>query len=53
MKFESKSAGNDWYVTFGTESDKYIDAIKGVSVNGDTWESSDTTPSTGGKISQI
>ena len=49
VKFESKSAGNDWYVTFGTESDKYIDAIKGVSVNGDTWESSDTTPSTGGK----
>ena len=52
VKFESKSAGNDWYVTFGTESDKsdnYINAIKGVSVNGDTWESSDTTPSTGGK----
>ena len=49
VKFESKSAGNDWYVTFGMESDKYIDAIKGVSVNGDTWESSDTTPSTGGK----
>ena len=52
VKFESKSAGNDWYVTFGTESDKsdnYINAITGVSVNGNPWKSSNGTPSTGGK----
>ena len=52
VKFESNSAGDDWYVTFGTESDKsdnYINAIKGVSVNGHPWESRNTTPSTGGK----
>ncbi len=52
MNFESSSSRLDWYVTFGTESDKsdnYINAIKGVSVNGHPWESRNTTPSTGGK----
>ena len=52
VNFESSSSRLDWYVTFGTESDKsdnYINAIKGVSVNGHPWESRNTTPSTGGK----
>lgn len=52
VNFESRSYGSDWYVTFGTESDKsdnYINAIKGVSVNGNPWTSSNGTPSTGGK----
>ena len=48
VKFESGSFGNDWYVTFGTESDNYIKAIKGVSVNGTAWENSSGKPSTGG-----
>lgn len=48
VNFESSSSELDWYVTFGTESDKYIDAIKGVSVNGEPWESKSGTPSTGG-----
>ena len=48
VKFKSDSSGNDWYVTFGTESDNYINAIKGVSVNGEPWESKSGTPSTGG-----
>ena len=49
VNFESSSSRLDWYVTFGTESDNYINAIKGVSVNGHPWESRNTTPSTGGK----
>ena len=51
VNFESSSSRLDWYVTFGTESDKsdnYINAIKGVSVNGEPWESKSGTPSTGG-----
>ena len=48
VKFESNSAGDDWYVTFGTESDNYINAIKGVSVNGNAWTSRSTPPYTGG-----
>lgn len=48
VKFESSSSGSDWYVTFGTESDNYINAIKGVSVNDQAWESSSSTPYTGG-----
>lgn len=48
VKFESSSAALDWYVTFGTESDNYINAIKGVSVNDKAWNSSSSTPSTGG-----
>ena len=48
VNFESSSSELDWYVTFGMESDKYIDAIKGVSVNGEPWESKSGTPSTGG-----
>ena len=48
MKFESNSAGDDWYVTFGTESDNYINAINGVSVNGNAWTSRSTPPYTGG-----
>lgn len=48
VKFESSSSELDWYVTFGTESDKYIDAIKGVSVNGNAWTSRSTPPYTGG-----
>ena len=49
VNFESSSSELDWYVTFGTESDNYINAINGVSVNGHPWESRNTTPSTGGK----
>ena len=52
VKFASSPSGYDWYVTFGTESDKsdnYINAITGVTVNGDTWTESNGTPSTGGK----
>lgn len=49
VNFESSSSRLDWYVTFGTESDNYINAIKGVSVNGNPWTSSNGTPSTGGK----
>ena len=52
VKFESNSFGSDWYVTFGTESDNYINAIKGVSVNDQTWESSSSTPYTGGSYSK-
>ena len=48
VKFESNSAGDDWYVTFGTESDNYINAINGVSVNGNTWKSKTGMPYTGG-----
>ena len=48
VKFESNSAGDDWYVTFGTESDNYINAINGVSVNGNAWTSRSTPPYTGG-----
>ena len=48
VKFESGSFGNDWYVTFGTESDNYINAIKGVSVNNTAWENSSGKPSAGG-----
>lgn len=48
VKFESSSSGLDWYVTFGTESDNYINAIKGVSVNDQAWESRSTPPYTGG-----
>ena len=46
--FGEDRSGSDWYVTFGTESDNYIKAIKGVSVNGEAWESKSGTPSTGG-----
>ena len=48
VKFASSSSGLDWYVTFGTESDNYINAIKGVSVNDQAWKSSSSTPYTGG-----
>ena len=48
VKFESNSSRDDWYVTFGTESDNYINAIKGVSVNGNAWTSRSTPPYTGG-----
>ena len=48
VKFESNSAGDDWYVTFGTESDSYINAINGVSVNGKPWESRSGMPYIGG-----
>lgn len=46
--FGEDRSGSDWYVTFGKESDNYINAIKGVSVNGKEWKSSSTTPYTGG-----
>ena len=51
VNFESSSSRLDWYVTFGTESDKsdnYINAIKGVSVNGKPWESRSGMPYIGG-----
>ena len=48
VNFESSSSELDWYVTFGTESDKYIDAIKGVSVNGEPWGSRSGMPYAGG-----
>ena len=48
VKFASSSSWLDWYVTFGTESDNYINAIKGVSVNDQAWKSSSSTPYTGG-----
>lgn len=48
VKFGSNSSRDDWYVTFGTESDNYINAIKGVSVNGNAWTSRSTPPYTGG-----
>ena len=48
VNFESSSSRLDWYVTFGTESDNYINAIKGVSVNGNAWTSRTTPPYTGG-----
>ena len=48
VKFESNSSRDDWYVTFGTKSDNYINAIKGVSVNGNAWTSRSTPPYTGG-----
>ena len=48
VKFESSSSGSDWYVTFGTESDNYINAIKGITVNNVEWESRSTPPYTGG-----
>jgi hypothetical protein len=46
--FGEDRSGSDWYVTFGKGSDNYINAIKGVSVNGEAWESKSGTPSTGG-----
>ena len=49
VKFGSNSSELDWYVTFGTKSDNYINAIEGVSVNGQAWESNSSTPSTGGR----
>lgn len=49
VKFESNSVGDEWYVTFGTESDSYINAINGVSVNGKPWESSSGMPYVGEK----
>ena len=48
VNFESSSSELDWYVTFGTESDNYINAINGVSVNGNTWKSKTGMPYTGG-----
>ena len=48
VKFESNSFGSDWYVTFGTESENYINAINGVSVNDQAWEIRSSTPYTGG-----
>ena len=48
VNFESSSSRLDWYVTFGTESDSYINAINGVSVNGKPWESRSGMPYIGG-----
>lgn len=49
VKLESDLFKNDWYLTFGTENDSYIQAITGVSVNDTPWQESSTKPSDGGK----